>query len=452
MTEEPTAILDAAMRQQPDTAPASDPKSQVDAMRPRPRRDRQIWGIYILLVLISLVELYSASSREVVAGNILGPLVRHALLLFGGFVIMVLLQRTHYRRFYKLSYWIVVFCVGCAVYTLFFGDVINGARRSFRFLGFIPIQSSELLKFASVLLIARVLCNYRVKLRPGHIDEDRRHNRVQVIFVAGSVLVFSGLLITQGLTNTLLLIVISLSMMLIGGVRWKEFGCVILAYGVLALCYQGAKNMMEGSGMSDQEAIESGQTFDRTSTHKSRIANYLRSDKYDDPITSDNRQEQYSYIAQANGGLFGVFPGNSRETARLPLAFSDYIYAIIIEDTGFVGGAVVMLLYLWLLARAGRIASKCKKAFPALLVIGMAVFIMCQALMHMGIVTGFLPVSGQPLPLISKGGSSVIVTSVALGVMLSVSRFAARKGMRQELQDNISTLSDNDMPDNPTQL
>lgn len=183
-----------------------------------------------------------------------------------------------------------------------------------------------------------------------------------------------------------------------------------------------------------------------------RITDFLRDDKYLDKITDDNCQEQYSFIAQANGGILGVGPGNSRETARLPLAFSDYIYAIIIEDIGLLGGLFVLALYLCLLARAGRIAMKCKKAFPAMLVIGMAVFITFQALMHMAIVTGAAPVSGQPLPLISKGGSSVIVTSIALGVMLSVSRFAARKGIKQEVRDNLYSLSDNEMPDNPTQL
>ena len=116
------------------------------------------------------------------------------------------------------------------------------------------------------------------------------------------------------------------------------------------------------------------------------------------------------------------------------------------------GGIALMLLYLWLLARAGRIALQCKKSYPALLVIGMAVFIVCQALMHMGIVTGFFPVSGQPLPLISKGGSSIIITSVALGIMLSVSRFALRKGVKQEANEKLSELSDKDMLDNPTQF
>ena len=433
-----------------DSTPIVNLREQVEAMKPKPRRDKQIWGIYILLVIVSLIELYSASSREVVAGNILGPLIRHAALLLVGFVIMVALQRVHYVRFYRFAYIIVGLCVIAAIYTFFWGDVINGARRSFRLLG-IGVQSSELLKFAAALLIARVLCNYTINYTPGKEEEECRVNRRKVAFCAAAVLIFGALLITQGLTNTLLLMAISLSMMLIGAVRWKELGVVVLVYAVLGGGYYGIKHIGGGDDASTSDnAIVSGQTFDRTNMQKSRIATWLRPDKFNDSITSDNRQEQYSYIAQANGGIFGVFPGNSRETARLPLAFSDYIYAIIIEDTGLVGGVAVMCLYLWLLARAGTIAFKCKKRFPALLVVGMAVFIVCQALMHMGIVTGFLPVSGQPLPLISKGGSSVIITSVALGIMLSVSRFAARKDQKTELQESISTLSDDDMPDNAT--
>ena len=432
------------------TAGNADLRAQVDAMRPRPRVDKQIWGIYILLVIISLIELYSASSREVEAGNILGPLIRHAGLLFGGFIIMVALQRVHYVRFYKFAYIIVGLCIVAAIYTFFFGDVINGARRSFRLLG-IGVQSSELLKFAAALLIARVLSNYVINYTKGKEEAEERHNRWLVGICASVVLCFGALLISQGLTNTLLLMAISLSVMLIGAVRWKEFGVVLAVYLALGGGYYVVKHIVDDNRQeSFDSAMLKGETADRTDIQKGRISSWLRADKHLDPITNDNRQEQYSYIAQANGGILGVFPGNSRETARLPLAFSDYIYAIIIEDTGLVGGIIVMCLYLWLLARAGTIAFKCRKRFPALLVVGMAVFIVCQALMHMGIVTGFLPVSGQPLPLISKGGSSVIVTSVALGIMLSVSRFAARKGQRQQLQESISTLSDDDMPDNVT--
>jgi cell division protein FtsW len=426
---------------------------EIEAVRPKPRTDKQIWGIYITLVIFSIIELYSASSREVVAGNILGPLLRHVALLFVGFLIMIGLQRVHYRRFYQLAYTIVGLSIIATIYTMFFGEVINGARRSFSFFG-ISVQPSELLKFSAALLIARSLCNYIVNYRPGQEREDRRHDRRLVAALGLTVLVFGAMLINQGLTNTALLMVISLSMMLIGGVRWKEWGCVVAVYLVLGGGFGGYKlaSHKEPAPTEQAQVLTKGVEHDRTGMRKKRLTDFIRPDKYNDPITSDNQQEQYSFIAQANGGIFGVFPGNSRETARLPLAFSDYIYAIVIEDTGLVGGVLLLALYLWLLARAGRIAMKCKKAFPALLVIGMAVFIVYQALFHMAIVTGCMPVSGQPLPLISKGGSSVIITSIALGMMLSVSRFAERKGLKQEVHDNISALSDSDMPDNPTQI
>lgn len=427
-------------------------RDDMAAVRPKPRIDKQIWGIYILLVCISIVELYSASSREISAGNIFGPIIRHIGLLGAGFLIMVGMQRVHYNKIYKWTYVIVALSVIATIYTMFFGTVINGTRRSFALLG-ISVQPSELIKLSAALLIARVLSHSQIK---GVNDVTTRG----VVICAVAVLVFGLLLVNQGLTNTLLLMFISLSMMIIGGVGVRKFFTVIGIYAVLGCCYGGYKLL--GGDDDGKAAVQTEQTtgiisgtntgeVDRTSTRKNRIVNYF-SDKLSESITADNQQEQYSYIAQANGGIFGVGPGNSRETARLPLAFSDYIYAIIIEDTGLVGGLFVMILYLWLLARAGRIASQCQKAYPAFLVIGMAVFIVFQALFHMAIVTGFFPVSGQPLPLISKGGSSVIITSLALGIMLSVSRFALRKGRRQEVRDELSTLTDLPQADNPTAL
>ena len=172
--------------------------------------------------------------------------------------------------------------------------------------------------------------------------------------------------------------------------------------------------------------------------------------KYAQPITALNRQEMYSFMAQANGSWHGVLPGNSRETARLPLAFSDYIYAIIVEDWGFIGGFLLLALYLALLGRAGAIAANCRSALPTLLIMGMAVFIVLQALFHMAIVTGVFPVSGQPLPLISKGGSSILVTSIAFGIMLSVSRTAVKRDAdAKAIRAEIAELPSNFIAANP---
>lgn len=420
--------------------------ADIEAVRPRPYSDRYIWGIYILLCLVSVVELFSASSREIVNGNVLYPLIRHVGLLFGGFLIMLMLQRTHYNQIYRWTYVIVFLAVVAAVYTIFCGNVINGARRSFSLLG-ITVQPSEILKMTAALVIARVLA-------VSQINGGRDISNRGIIIVFSVVLLFGMLLIKQGLTNTALLMAISLSMMLIGGVSWRKWLIVFGVYALLGGGYEGIK-MFSESDVSKSERVASvagGVETDRSGVRKSRLLNFVRSDKYNDPITSENRQEQYSYIAQANGGIIGVGPGRSREAARLPLAFSDYIYAIVVEDTGLIGGLAVMLLYLFLLFRAGRLATKCTKAYPALLVIGMAVFITCQALVHIGIVVGTLPVSGQPLPLISKGGSSVIITSAALGIMLSVSRYATRRGAREEMRDRITTLTDKEFADNPTAL
>ena len=148
----------------------------------------------------------------------------------------------------------------------------------------------------------------------------------------------------------------------------------------------------------------------------------------------------------------GVGPGNSREAARLPLANVDYIYSIVVEDWGFIGGVILLVLYLSLLGRAGNIAARCNMVFPALLVMGMAVMITLQALFHMAIVTGVFPVSGQPLPMISKGGTSILVTSIAFGVMLSVSRFAVTNGNKSDIKREINDLPDDLQAKNPLQL
>ena len=395
-----------------------DETARTDNATGRPVTDRYLWGIYIALVVISLTELYSASSREIRAGQVLAPLIRHFMLLGFGFLIILGLQRVHYKIFYRYTWHIVALSIIVAIVIMFKGQVINGARRSIS-LGFFTVQSSELLKFSAALLIARVLGDHQIKVR-GRPDV----STWAVVGVAVVVLLFGAMLINQGLTNTLLLVAIALSLMFIGGVSWKKYLIVLGAYAVLGGGYWLVSSIKASDGAQEQKKENS---TDRSQLRNDRITEFLRKDKYKDPITSENQQAQYSFIAQANGGIFGVGPGNSRETARLPLAFSDYIYAIIIEDTGLAGGLFVMALYLFLLARAGRVGISCKKVFPTLLIIGMAVFIVYQALFHMAIVTGFFPVSGQTLPFISKGGSSVIISSVAFGIMLSVSRYAQRK-------------------------
>ena len=392
-----------------------------------PKADKYIWGIYIVLLVVSVIELYSASSREVTASNVFAPLLRHGKMLLLGLGITVGLSRVKFRWLVPSTPLFVTFAVAIGVYVLFKGQIINGARRSMSLLG-IPLQSAELLKLAVVLFIAVVMS--RTQERHGVKNGG-------VIVAAVFVLICGALLFSQGLTNTLLLMGISFAMMLIAGVQWKKFLIVLGCYGVVALGGMKYKENHKIESAAETEAIMttgkdlSGKsaTHDRDKTWAARIDRWMGDSvpKYEQPINAQNRQEMYSYMAQANGGWHGVLPGNSRETARLPLAFSDYIFAIIVEDWGFLGAVGLLVLYLALLGRAGAIAYRCKRVFPALLVMGMAVMIVLQALFHMAIVSGVFPVSGQPLPMISKGGSSIICTSIAFGIMLSVSRYAVQK-------------------------
>ncbi|MCF0219643.1 MAG: FtsW/RodA/SpoVE family cell cycle protein [Muribaculaceae bacterium] len=422
------------------------------------KADKHIWGIYICLLLISLVELYSASSREVIAHSsfgVLGPVVRHAMMLGIGLIIVITLQKVHYKWFIPATYIFVFVSICMMIYVLFFGDIINGARRSFT-LVFFQIQPAEFMKLSAVLLVSLIMAKSQMKKDIGVTNKGMWASAI-------AILIFGGLLIKNGMTNTILLMAVSLSMMLIGGVKFWRILTVILIYAVCGLLFVMAlskgkdeENNLSATTPIEQVTAEQKDETNRLGTWLGRLERYFDGDetpKFQQDITAENRQEMYAYMAQANGGVIGVFPGNSRETARLPLAFSDFIYSIIIEDLGFIGGLFILVLYLWLLGRASAVASRCSRAYPALLVIGMAVMIVFQAIVHMAIVTGAMPVSGQPLPLISKGGSSILVTSIAFGIMLSVSRFATNQSSKKrEIKLEIDALPEDMRGENPTQL
>lgn len=431
-------------------------KTSVKSMRRASRPDPYIWGIYIMLLLISVVELFSASSTEVHGDNVYMPLIRHVIFLGIGLGIVLWLQRTPYMIINRFAWVFAIFSLGLVLLSTVFGESINGAQRAIRVAG-VTIQPAEIAKLAVVCLLASI---YGKTQTPGGVSNKG------VVTSAVVVLVFAACLVTNGLTNTLLLMVVSICMMLIGGIQWKKFGMVMLAYGLAVVLLMGFKEIAPSTAdfdnveptqtamvasasngaispvQSEGEAEPSGGNLKRAGTWKERINRFLAGVHPDDPITDENRQVVFAKFAQANGGIGGQGPGNSRESARLPLAFSDYIYSIIVEDTGFIGGSLLLLLYLLLVARAGRIAYMCSRAFPAFLIMGCAVMIVFQALVHMAIVTGVFPVSGQPLPFISKGGTSVIVMSAALGIMLSVSRFAAHSGDKKEISAEMNALPD----------
>lgn len=406
------------------------------------KADPYIWGIYIMLLMVSVIELFSASSTEVSASNVYMPLIRHAVFLILGLGCVIGLQNTHYVFFSRFAAFMAVCSLALLLISNFIGVEINGAQRAIRIAGF-TIQPAEIVKLTVVILLSTIL---------GRTQQPRGVSNSGVFLSAFVVIVFGACLWKNGLTNTILLFGVSLSMFLIGGMSMKKLGIVIGIYlvfggGLFLLKYQDDK-VDELDKVTRTETLAATQTDGRVGTHKGRVARFLEGVNPDDEIDDYNRQVIFANIAQANGGVFGQGPGNSRESARLPLAFSDYIYSIIVEDTGLVGGIFLLMLYLLLLARAGSIAYKCKRAFPAFLIMGCAVLIVFQALVHMAIVTGLFPVSGQPLPMISKGGTSIIVMSCAIGIMLSVSRFAVTNGSSKEIKEELNRLPEDMQAEN----
>ncbi len=349
---ETDTILNRAMSDAAE-APAASAKADYEALAEpnKKRTDRYIWGIYLLLLLVSLVELFSASSQEVTADNIYGPIIRHAQFLGIGLLIMLGLQRLHYRWIYFCTPAFVVASIGAMVLVLLVGVNINGARRGLG-IGSFVVLPAEFIKLAAALGMAWILARNQLK----------KCNDVStrgVAYCLALVGVCCALLFSHGLTNTLLIVAISLSMMVVGGVSMKKIGIVFLCFTLAG----GGAVLYKLAGRNDkvtEQAVRIAElnkeevkasSGNRSDTWIGRLERHFRLAKYEDPINNLNKQEQFSYMAQAHGGLFGVGPGNSRENARLPLAFSDYIYAIVIEECGMVTGVVVLLLYLLLLAR-----------------------------------------------------------------------------------------------------
>ncbi|MDE6756077.1 MAG: FtsW/RodA/SpoVE family cell cycle protein, partial [Muribaculaceae bacterium] len=303
-----------------ETAAQSAPAAgAADTALPRPRPDKYLIAFYVALCLISVVELYSASSREVSSGNIFGPLLRHLMMLVIGIVICIGASRVKIKYLRILAPWFVGLSILLMVYVMLNGQIINGARRSMSLLG-IQIQPAEMLKMSAVLVIAIVMARNQ---------EPRGVTTKGVIWCCVFVCIFSMLLFSQGLTNTLLLMGISLSMMLIGGIQWKKFGLVLLFYGLVggAALYHKMNSEAKDVALITETGVDSEgnkATIDRGGIWKNRIGRWNDTvPLYEQKITAHNRQEMYAYMAQDTGGITGELQGNSRDTARLTLAFSE---------------------------------------------------------------------------------------------------------------------------------
>lgn len=462
MTDSITAATENALagvsanEHEVDLGSAPDPGHPSEAPerteRPKKSIDHHLWGTYILLVIIAIIELFSASIQEVGEGKIFMPVLRHGAFLLLGLVAMLVIQRMHYRYVYACIPFYVLFSIGLMIAVRIFGVEVNGAVRAIRVAG-IPILPAEFMKLGAALGMAWILSQTREK---GKRDVTWAGLVWSLVFL----FVCCGLLFSQGLSNTLVVLAIGFSMMLVGGMGWRKFGIALLITLVIGgVALKVKTSVSEDNKLSDREQLAmmlnheqlaEGVADGRGETWRSRIKRHFRADKHLEEFNIEHQQEQLSYIAQAHSGIIGVGPGRSRESARLPLAYSDYIFAIIVEELGLAAGLGILCVYMWILGRSAKLTVRFKHSMPGIMTIGCAFVIVFQALFHMAIVTGVFPVSGQPLPLISKGGISVLATSLAFGVMLSASRHATRyTDPTADQRRERESLPENARNDNP---
>lgn len=421
------------------------------------RTDTHLWGTYFLLVIVAVIELFSASIQKVSDGNIFQPLIQHGAFLFAGLIIMLVFQHIHYRWIYALIPVYVVGCVGLMVAVHFTGSAaeINDAKRALHIFG-VQLLPADMLKLAVALGLAWILSRNQEKIKGKRRDVTVRG----FWYCIGFLLVCAGLLFEHGLSNTLIVLVIGFATMLVGGMSTRKFMLAVLIIGCLGLggvyykthakADPAKVERMQRIAELNQENYEEVVGEGRGTVWIGRIRDHFRPEKYNEKYSPEKQQEQLSHIAQARGGLFGVGIGRSRENARLPLAYSDYVFAIVIEELGLFAGLLILATYLWLLGRSFHLTMQFKQTLPAVLAMGCAFTVVFQALYHMAIVSGFFPVSGQPLPLISRGGISVLATSMAFGIMLSVARHAARvDDTSAEIRSEEKLLPDAATADNP---
>lgn len=366
--------------------------------------DRIVWIVYAVLCFISLIEVFSASSTLAYSTqNPFGPIARHASFLIMGTVGVIFLHNFHYKYTKVLGFVMLFLAVTLLILTPLIGVRVNNASRWIELFG-IQFQPSEFAKLAMVIITAFVLSKCQR-------TEEALDKAFWIImtFTAG----FAALILAENLSTALMLCVVIYIMLFFGRVSWKKLlilaGIVLFFAAVFLLLLKYVDSM---PGMK------------RWGTWHNRI--FGQEIGVMDPgfkITDENYQSSHANIAISNGTFFGCLPGNSTQRDFLPQAYSDFIYAIIIEETGWLGAIAVPFLYLILLYRALKIARKCTKVFPMLLVMGASLIVSFQAIVNMLVAVGAGPVTGQPMPLVSRGGTSTLITCIYFGIILSVSRY-----------------------------
>ena len=395
--------------------------------------------------MISIVEVFSASSNLTYKSqNYMGPIVYHAgMIAFGVFVAVVTLN-IPCRYFKLMTPFLLLVTIITLLWVLIGGESINGANRVISLPGGVTFQPSEIAKGTMVLITAQILSAMQ---REDGADK-KAFKYILWILIPTALLI--GI---ENLSTAALLFAVIFLMMFIGRVPMSQMGklvggaailvalflTLVLTLGSIGQDSETTTQTVESveKGTTDTKVIKGGGVFHRFVTWRNRILKHL--DKKDvSPADYDldkDAQVAHANIAIVSSNIIGKGPGKSVERDFLSQAFSDFIYAIIVEELGILGASFVCLLYIVLLYRTARIASRCENNFPAFLAMGLALLLVIQASFNMLVAVGLAPVTGQPLPLISKGGTSTIINCAYIGVILSVSRSAKKRGEKMALKE-----------------
>ena len=410
------------------------------------RGDKVIWIVALLLGIVSLIVVYSASSALAVnnfGGNTGRVLLKHGGTLLIGFVMIFIFYRINYQHYAKAAWLLLIPCLALLAYTLLFGQNLNQANRTIN-LGFFSFQPSELAKIILITYLARQLVMMR----------DRLQNFKDVILWLGLPILFTAALIfPENLSTAAILLVVCLVLLFIGRVKFLHI-LAILGIGVVGLglyiafdvirtniSNKHAKTAAEQEIVVDGKPTEYREKQTRIATWINRIEAMGESkDEGYDPFDKHHYQQTYAKIAVATSSVFGKGPGKSEQRNFLPHPYSDFIFAIIVEEYGIFGALFVLMLYIILFTRVLRIMLKRPLTFGAYLAFGLGFLVIMQAMINMGVSIGLLPVTGQPLPFVSMGGTSMMATGIIIGMILSVTR---NMEMEEEALEAVTITEEN---------
>lgn len=361
------------------------------------RGDRTIWAIIAVLAIFSVLIVYSSTGTlayRTLAGNTEAILIKHFIIVAGGLFLTYLAHLTHYMKYSRWAPVLLITSVPLLLYTVFFGADINDARRWIEvpFVG-ITFQTSDFAKLALIIYVAREISSKQ--------DYIKDFNSAFLPIIL-PVLIICGLIAPADLSSAILLFGACVAMMFVGRVA-IQYIVLLLLLGIVVF----AMLVLLGEFFPE---------FIRSETWVNRMRDFVEK-------PDGGYQVQQAKIAMANGGWFGLGPGNSIQRNYLPSPYSDFIYAILVEEYGILFGFLLIALYALLFFRATRLVTKSPKAFGAMLVIGLSISLVLQAFINIAVSVHLVPVTGVTLPMISMGGTSILFTCISFGIILSVSKY-----------------------------